>query len=188
MKPTAQQIEQVVADFGMLRFFPSGESERLAIMRLLRTMVGTSDELLWLRDAMMNHVGEWRGPAELRGVYCAYGVMTGAVLRPGGWKPADGIRAESSTPGYTQQDRNSKYIELESQQTAGFLPSESISGKFASGAEMKHLPLQPGEIAKNDRLLRRVEYTACNFKAIPRPTGEDRAASERLLGNLERLA
>ena len=188
MEPTAQQIEQVVADFGMLRFFPSGESERLAIMRLLRTMVGTSDELLWLRDAMVNHVGEWRGPAELRGVYCAYGVMTGAVLRPGGWKPADGRRADSSTPGYTQHDRNSKYTELESQQAAGFFQGEPVAGELASPAEMKRLPLQPGEIAKNDRLLRRVEHSARNFKAMPQPTDEDRAASERLLGNLERLA
>lgn len=54
----------------MLRYFPSDAAARAGIMSLLARMVGTVDELRWLVQAMIDEVGEWQGPMELRGVFC----------------------------------------------------------------------------------------------------------------------
>ncbi len=37
-------------------------------MDLLERMVPTPEDLFWLRDAMIDRIGEWRGSVELRGV------------------------------------------------------------------------------------------------------------------------
>jgi hypothetical protein len=52
------------------------------VMKLISQMVATQDQLTWLVGVMINQVGEWHGPAELRGVFCNR------------FKPADGIEAD----------------------------------------------------------------------------------------------
>jgi len=81
MKPTAMEIAAAVAQLGALLFFPSDPSAREAVMEVLERMVGTSEQLEWLVRTMIDEVGEWKGPKELRGVFCTR------------FRPLDGIEA-----------------------------------------------------------------------------------------------
>lgn len=182
MKPTKKQVADVVDSFGALAFFPKPDdvAARKVIMRLVEAMVNDMDELNWLQAAMINRVGEWKGPADLRGVLCAYGVMTGKS----GWQPADGIWSASSAPGFTQDDRNARWLEREGESNSGAL-------RLASASEIKALPLPPEEIVKNDALLREVERVADPKRpqswSVPEPTVEDRECSRKLLSGIPGL-
>jgi hypothetical protein len=180
MKPNKKQIADVVDSFGALSFFPRPDdvAARKAVMRLIEGMVNDVAELNWLQAAMINRVGEWKGPADLRGVLCAYGVMNGKH----GWQPADGIWATSNAPGYTQDDRNARWSE---QEGAALTEGKDDALRLASGAEMKLLPLPPEEIVKNDALLRQVERT--KPQRVPEPTVADREYSRKLLGGIPGL-
>ncbi len=52
----------------MLAFYPQDGQAQGAIMALLARMCPDTEALNWLVDAMVNRVGTWRGPAEMRGV------------------------------------------------------------------------------------------------------------------------
>ena len=93
MKPTEKQIQAAVGRLGCLAFFPSDAAARGQIMRILARMVGTVDQLQWLCGTMVDQVGTWHGPMELRGVFCSR------------FKPADGVEASCVlTPGFTAMD------------------------------------------------------------------------------------
>jgi hypothetical protein len=68
-------------------------------MALLAQMCPSREALDWLVDQMVNRVGIWKGPAELRGVLCWH------------FKPADGSEAESSIPGFRPADSEQLCIE-----------------------------------------------------------------------------
>lgn len=180
MKPTKKQIADVVDSFGALAFFPKPDdvAARKVIMRLVEAMVSNVDELNWLQAAMINQVGEWKGPADLRGVLCAYGVMTGKH----GWKPADGIWSVSAAPGFTQEDRNARW---DAQEGARITGGDGNAPRLASASEMKALPLPPEEIVKNEALLREVERA--EPKRVPEPTVADREYSRKLLSGIAGL-
>jgi hypothetical protein len=98
-KPTKKHIENAVGRLSALQFFPSDVEGRAAIMRLIERMVGTVEQLQWLCMTMIDRVGTWRGPVELRGVFCTR------------FKPADGIEASCvDTPGFTAMDSEAAYI------------------------------------------------------------------------------
>lgn len=100
MKPSVQDIKLAVSKFGALKFFPSDEGARLAVMELIRKMVSTKAELLWLTEAMIDEVGEWHGTAQLRALFCSR------------FKPADGREgADCIVPGFTAVDGERKFIE-----------------------------------------------------------------------------
>lgn len=99
LKPTADQITAAVEELGICKYFPSGEGERKAIMRLIRAMVNTKQQLDWLVSVMVNKIGEWRGPVELRGVFCSR------------FRPADGAEADcAATPGFTPDELEARTI------------------------------------------------------------------------------
>jgi hypothetical protein len=106
---TDRDLGLALAQLSMLRYFPSGESSEMAqeaIVGLLRRLCGTREQLAWLVSEMVNHVGTWPGPAEVRGLFCSR------------YKPADGIEADCSLPGYSPADG-----EVKSQRGAvGVLP------------------------------------------------------------------
>lgn len=81
MKPSPQQLNWAVGELGMLRYFPSDAGARAGIMGVLARMVETVEGLQWLVRTMVDEVGEWQGPKELRGVYCTR------------FRPADGIES-----------------------------------------------------------------------------------------------
>ena len=87
------------ATFGMLSFYPSDPQAQAAIMALLVRMVPNREALEWLTNAMVDRVGVWKGPMELRAVLCTR------------WRPADGVEADSSIPGFRPSDSEVRYIE-----------------------------------------------------------------------------
>jgi hypothetical protein len=76
----------------MLCFYPPDSEAQSAVMELLAKMCPHLEALNWLVDAMVNHIGTWKGPMELRGLLC--------------WRypPADGVEAVCSIPGFTPED------------------------------------------------------------------------------------
>lgn len=103
----SQDLERALVDMSMLRYFPSDASTRAAILHLLAKMVPHKAALEWLVDQLVNRVGEWKGPAELRGVLCWK------------YKPADGIEGTSTTGGFTPADGEQQYDEQQAQIAAG---------------------------------------------------------------------
>ncbi len=91
-KPTDEDFAMALVDLSQLRFFPTDPLAPEGILRLLRQLVGTRDQLAWLIGALVNRVGEWPGPAQVRGLFCTR------------FRPADGIEADCSLPGYTADD------------------------------------------------------------------------------------
>lgn len=77
-------IVKAVGRLACLSFFPSDKDARTEVMRLLSRMVSEREELDWLIQTMIDKVGRWHGPMELRGVFCTR------------YKPADGIEASCS--------------------------------------------------------------------------------------------
>jgi hypothetical protein len=85
-------IKKAVGEFGMLKYFPSDAASKAGVMELLERMVRTPEELAWLVRTMVDRVGEWRGPKELRGVFCTR------------FAPADGVDVDClETPGFTPE-------------------------------------------------------------------------------------
>lgn len=85
-----RRIAAAVEKLGALRYFPPAEGAHRAVMELLYRMVETPDQLDWLVVTMIDRVGEWKGTAELRGVYCTR------------FKPLDGVEGVcGETPGFT---------------------------------------------------------------------------------------
>lgn len=68
-------------------------------MALLAQMCPHKEALDWLVTTVVNRIGVWKGPAELRGILC--------------WKfkPADGVEFDSSLPGFTLADGERLSIE-----------------------------------------------------------------------------
>lgn len=63
-------IVQAVRRMSILKYFPSDEVARVEIMRLLDRLVSTPEQLDWLVNALIDEVGEWPGPKEVRGIFC----------------------------------------------------------------------------------------------------------------------
>jgi len=89
-------IITAVSELALLRYFPVEASAREALMRLLERMVATPEQLGWLTRTMIDQVGEWQGPKELRGVFCTR------------FSPADGIKADCSAGEFSPAALESK--------------------------------------------------------------------------------
>lgn len=100
MKITQADLKRAHQDLLMLAYYPQAAEAQAAIMRLLAKMCPHREALAWLTDTMVNRVGTWKGPAELRGVLCTR------------YRPADGIEMDSSVPGFTAADGEARSIEV----------------------------------------------------------------------------
>lgn len=107
MKFTQRDIGFALSELAMCRYFPSDEGTRAAIGVLLARMCPSKEALDWLVDQFVNHVGEWRGPLELRGMLCTR------------YKPADGIEASSSVIGYRPEDGEARIFDQHLQLKGG---------------------------------------------------------------------
>jgi hypothetical protein len=114
MKPTIEDIERATDQMAVLQFWPSDPQARKGVMMLLSRMVATRSQLAWLVETMVDRVGTWYGPVELRGVYCTR------------FRPADGIEANCiQTIGFTPIDGESRYLsELEGADDKGLTAGE----------------------------------------------------------------
>lgn len=72
-----------VRRLAVLKFFPSDAVVRQEIMALLDRLVSTPEQLEWLVSALINEVGEWPGPKEVRGIFCTR------------FRPKDGIETDA---------------------------------------------------------------------------------------------
>jgi hypothetical protein len=91
-KFTKADLQAASNKFKMLSYYPTDPGAQAAVMELLAAMCPHREALDWLVDAMVNRVGKWPGPAELRGVLCWH------------CRPADGIEAPCSLAGFTAAD------------------------------------------------------------------------------------
>ena len=106
-KISADDLTHAVEDLGMCEYFPRDPGAAAGVMRLLAQMVPHKQALDWLVDEMVNRIGKWHGPAELRGLLCNR------------YRPADGIERDCSIPGYTPGDGETRSLEAHAQLKAG---------------------------------------------------------------------
>ncbi len=64
-------IDKALAKMGMLQFWPADEGTRAQIGLFLAGMCGSRESLEWLTTQLLNRVGNWPGPLEVRGIYCS---------------------------------------------------------------------------------------------------------------------
>ena len=88
---TKYEMKSAMLQLSMLKFFPQAEAQQ-AIAMYLAQICGNGDRLSWLVSQLVNHVGEWPGPAEVRGLLCSR------------FKPADGIEADCTLAGFSPSD------------------------------------------------------------------------------------
>ena len=91
MKITNEHLAAALVQLSMLKFFPQGQAQK-AVALYLEKLCGTAERLMWLVGELVNHVDEWPGPAEVRGLFCSR------------FRPADGIEADCTLPGYAAAD------------------------------------------------------------------------------------
>lgn len=108
MKPTATDYANAVGALGVLKYFPSGADNREMIMVLLQNICDRKDRLAWLVNTLLNHVGEWPGPAQLRAIYAVR------------FRPADGVEGPTCTiGGFTPGDCERENLEGHKQLSDG---------------------------------------------------------------------
>ena len=94
---TPKDLASAMERLSILKFWPADASTRAQIMALFAKIVPHKEALLWLTDQLVNHVNEWPGPAEVRGILDTR------------FRPADGIPGWSSLPGYTAAEGEARY-------------------------------------------------------------------------------
>lgn len=156
-------IKQAVERMNILRYFPSDPGAQLEIMRLLERMVPSERALEWLVSTMIDRVGEWQGPVELRGVLCAK------------FRPKDGIEAWSTIPGFTAADSEAQTAWIEKPDVLSLPTGE------------RRLLAAPEDEAALERVFPEIDHQDLRqrvLKRMPRPTAKDREYSRKLLGHL----
>lgn len=92
-------IIQAVAKLGALTYFPSDPGARQALMELLGRMVSTPEQLDWLVRTLVDRVGTYPGPAEIRGLFCTR------------FRPKDGVEVNCSLSGFSPADQERRYLQ-----------------------------------------------------------------------------
>lgn len=115
-----QDCLKAVGSLTMLKCFPSDPLAHAEIAKLFQRMVERPDQLNWLVDVMINHVGEWPGPAQMRGILCTR------------FKPLDGIEADCHLPGFTAADSEAQYL-------LGDEERKQIEAKIPRGGTLKRI-------------------------------------------------
>lgn len=107
-------LEAALSALAMLKYWPSDPATRAEIGGLLARMVPHREALQWLVRVMVDRIGEWPGPAELRALLCTR------------YRPADGIERDCSIPGYRPQDYEAQAIERHIALKAGAIAPASL--------------------------------------------------------------
>jgi hypothetical protein len=74
-------VNILLSDLTLLRFFPSDPAGRLALAKLVASMAQSLDQVEWLVARTVLLCNEWPGPRTLRQIFCSK------------FKPRDGIEA-----------------------------------------------------------------------------------------------
>jgi hypothetical protein len=100
-----ERIIDAVRAMSSIPFFPKEEYAQRAIMSEIAKFADRPERVDWLASAALRSMREWRGVAELRGMYCTR------------FKPADGYDEYCSVPGFSANDCEAAYIEGQARET-----------------------------------------------------------------------
>jgi hypothetical protein len=100
-----EHIIDAVRAMSSIPFFPKEEYSQRAIMAEIAKFADRPERVDWLASAALRSMREWRGVAELRGMYCTR------------FKPADGYDEYCSVPGFSANDCEAAYIEGQARET-----------------------------------------------------------------------
>ena len=118
-------IANVVAEWAaLLRYFPQDEISKAAIMRFVDSLVNNAKELAWLRDSMINRVGEWSGSKELRGIFCSK------------FRPKDGIEIDSTHADFSPVSGEARSAQLEPPKEQRLIAGAQLKELFAEAPEL----------------------------------------------------
>lgn len=121
-------IAIAVRRLSVLRYFPTDDVAQEEVMKLLHRMVSDIRQLDWLIGAMIDEVGEWRGPMELRGVFCSR------------FKPKDGKQAVSRFGRFSPEANEGKSIEAHNEVKQLGPPQDAFAAELITDlAERKRL-------------------------------------------------
>ncbi len=79
-----ETINNEVAKFGTMKYFPGDAAVRLALVEFMLDIAETEDQVRWLVKRVRTLYAEWPGEHELRAAFCSR------------YRPKDGINACSS--------------------------------------------------------------------------------------------
>lgn len=98
MKPTPEQLNGATEELRAIPYFPTADAATIAIAIAIGKFVDDVSRLRWLIDTAVSSMREWKGVAEMRGLYCTH------------FRPADGIEANCAVPGFTPADSEMGYL------------------------------------------------------------------------------
>ena len=173
-------IEEAVGRLSAIPFFPSSDGAVLEIMRQLKNMIGgeivygstPQERLDWLVAAAINGMRRWQGVPELRGLLCSR------------WKPADGIEAYSSLPGYTAEDSES--LSLAEHRNHRTIEAGQALPKLLEAAACDWMPVSEPVRSPEDEVQQRRRATIGKLIETARRQRESLAAAERELAEAPR--
>jgi hypothetical protein len=144
-----ERVAELVAELTSLRYFPSDESARLAIVRMIGEMAENEDQVEWLVRRVPDLYNEWPGPLELRALFCSRlkpkdGKHAYSKIFPKGFPPAAG----ANNAGLITEGQKQKWIEAGATYDPGWWNREYAA------AMREQVEKQKREVNKR-RLLRR---------------------------------
>ncbi len=107
------QIVNAVEKLACLKYFPGEPGARQAVMELFARMVAAPEQLEWLVRTLIDRVGEWPGPREVRGVFCSR------------FKPADGVEEFSTIGSFSAEANEALSISESNGLKSGLLTGKS---------------------------------------------------------------
>jgi len=131
MKITKQHLEESTDQMQMLEFWRSDPAFIAAVQAYLARICPHVEALEWLTAALVNHVGKWPGPHEVRGLLCTR------------YDAADGVDAHCSVPGFSPADFERKHIERH-ESIMGRIPTHPFRGLGDIGTLKQLLPADDG--------------------------------------------
>lgn len=138
---TELNINAALTKLAMLEFWPSEPAVRVEIGIFLARMCISRESLDWLTTQLVNRVGRWPGPREVRGIYCTR------------FPPADGENAYS------------EIAEFSPEASEGRVTDESAHYKLTPGRPALFLC---GEVAKPQEPIPDAEMEALFQAALER--------------------
>lgn len=104
-KFSAKELDHAINRLRLMKFFPSEPGAGAALAELLAKICPHREALEWLVSTLQNHVAEWPGAHEVRGLLCTR------------YDAADGVDAWCSLPGFSAADAEARHYEHHAQLT-----------------------------------------------------------------------
>ena len=99
MKISKIDLDKALMRLSLLKYSRDQPVVQAALQEFLAQICPSREALEWLVSELVNKIGEWPGPADVRGLLCTM------------YKPADGIHVDCKIPGYRWQDFEDRAIE-----------------------------------------------------------------------------